>query len=166
MPRATISSGDLTLMTLFRITPIDHAITTIGTWTVPESDFPEDVHLTIDAAGNYILATDSASDGGEDLQLFVVPPTTVNAKLTPLTLTGDDRPNSTGGITLDAHGNYVDVDWFDDTIVTIAPVGSHDPPFSTTPREYCPIRRASHSMPQATTSSSLGRWHQMMPFIP
>ncbi len=109
---------------LLRIAPgPPNTSVSMGTWTLPEGSVSENAYVRIDRAGNYILMVDDqdVNDDPPSLRVFL---RTASGPLTSLAITGDAQPISTGGLTFDANGNYVDIDWWGHTVFTITPAGA------------------------------------------
>jgi len=99
-----------------------------------------DAYVRVDSAGNYILTTDNSSSTPTAVSLFRITPaggvTTI-----PITPAGTSAaPGSTGGLTFDASGNYVNIDWKNRVVSTIAPYGASNAgtstPLFTDPNNY------------------------------
>ncbi|HWE52541.1 MAG TPA: putative Ig domain-containing protein [Bryobacteraceae bacterium] len=114
-------------------TTADPETQVIGTFTTTF-----DAYIRVDASNNYVLATD---DFGQDVntpQLFLyriqpgtLPFTCSAGQSTPNCTSisignpsDGPLPESVGGLTLDANGNYIAVDWYQDYIFRITPTGS------------------------------------------
>ncbi|HEU5020483.1 MAG TPA: putative Ig domain-containing protein, partial [Bryobacteraceae bacterium] len=112
---------------VLRISHVTHQITLDVPFDSSYGTAP-DAYVRVDSDGNYILLEDSPQ--GPDQQLpgpLSLHQITPDGTLSSVTITRAENtplPTSTSGFTFDAAGNYVDVDPYNETIFTIAKVGS------------------------------------------
>ena len=91
-----------------------------------------DAYVRVDSSNNLILAEDECPDSCL-LHLFEVPATAAGGsaaiQITVSSINGNDGPvpRTVGGMTLDAQGNYVITDWYNEEIFTIGAVGGAQP---------------------------------------
>ena len=102
-----------------------------------------DAYVRVDSSGNYILALDNfGTNATHVLSMYrITPPSSGVANCATLTNgcvaititpgTGG-APASTGGLTFDAQGNYVDVDWSNEIVYTITPSGASSALYTNT----------------------------------
>lgn len=99
----------------------------VASYPVSFPNDSEDAYVRVDSTGNYIVAEDN-NLGGDNatLSLFSITPAGVVTSI-PITPSGNNGgPVSTGGLTFDANGNYVNVDWSVDVVFTIAKYGAQN----------------------------------------
>jgi large repetitive protein len=114
--------ADDALHQIVKLAPDGSSRTVVYTYPILNVDDTEDVYVRVDSAGNYVVAEDNFNSTSV-LTMFRITPG-ANPTVTPITLSGPTIPVSTGGLTFDAHGNYVNVDWNTDLISTISPTGA------------------------------------------
>jgi uncharacterized protein (TIGR03437 family) len=125
---------------ILRITPPNPPsipqVVVAATYPVSFPTYEEDAYVRVDSNGNYILAEDNNLDQNNPLplSLFFITPG-LNVTPIPIPITGS-VPVATGGLTFDSHGNYVNVDWNDGIINTIAAYGTANAGTSTVLLSY------------------------------
>jgi uncharacterized protein (TIGR03437 family) len=103
------------------------AVTIPYSVSLPQSS--EDVYVRVDSAGNYVVAEDNDMNGdGGGLEIYVITPgaqpATTTLNIQPVD--SNPYPSSVGGMTFDANGNYVVVDWFNNVIFKITKASSQN----------------------------------------
>jgi uncharacterized protein (TIGR03437 family) len=117
---------DSELHKVLRITPDGLNTTPVYTFPVINPDSDEDAYVRIDSSGNYILVEDNSSNETTPVSIFRITP---NGSPTAIAIhpavNGGPLPISVGGMTFDAQGNYVVVDWDGEPqgVYTITPAG-------------------------------------------
>jgi uncharacterized protein (TIGR03437 family) len=99
---------------VFRVSSNGASVVPVATYPITDTNELEDVVVRVDPGGNYIVAHDNNG--------FHMARITPAGVVTPLTLTGS-TPNSAGGLTFDALGNYVVEDYNANTLYTVTPAG-------------------------------------------
>lgn len=87
-----------------------------------------DAYVRVDSSGNYIVLEDSPQavdqESSGPLSIHQITPDGTTSSINITIAENTQLPLTTGGFTFDAQGNYVNVDWQNLTVYTIAKAGS------------------------------------------
>src|SRR6202021_1228598 len=98
---------------IVRISPTG-TVVKVANYPIANSGEAEDVVVRVDSQGNYIVIDDNGAEVGP-VQIYRLTP---SGTVTHIPLTGT-IPVSAGGLTFDAHGNYVIDDYSSQQVVLI-----------------------------------------------
>ena len=133
--------GDNVKHAIWRVSADGVSAVLLQTYPVSNSALNENIRILVDVHGNYIIAEDNNSPTA-GIGLFSM---TSTGTPTAITLTGSPLPKGVGGMTFDANGNYMLVDYYNQKLFQITPQGAATV-FASNVIEYAPYGLARNPL--------------------